>query len=180
MDQKELIQLAKVGNKEALVDLLKSVERSIYSTAFYYMGNEHDAKDITQEALIRVYTKLDSFEEKAQFTTWVQRITTNLCMDKFRSNKHNISIEGAEMIIQDCIDTEKEVENKIMVEDLMTKVMLLPEKIKAAMILRYFNEFSYQEIAEVLDIPVNTVKSYLFRGREKIYVEYHQGGVNNE
>ncbi|MGD9676788.1 MAG: RNA polymerase sigma factor [Vulcanibacillus sp.] len=180
MDQKELIQLAKTGNKEALVDLLKSVERSIYSTAFYYMGNEHDAKDITQEALIRVYTKLDSFEEKAQFTTWVQRITTNLCMDKFRSNKHNISIEGAEMIIQDCIDTEKEVENKIMVEELMTKVMLLPEKIKAAMILRYFNEFSYQEIAEVLDIPVNTVKSYLFRGREKIYVEYHQGGVNNE
>jgi len=180
VDQKELIQLAKVGNKEALVDLLKSVERSIYSTAFYYMGNEHDAKDITQEALIRVYTKLDSFEEKAQFTTWVQRITTNLCMDKFRSNKHNISIEGAEMVIRDCIDTEKEVENKIMVEDLMTKVMLLPEKIKAAMILRYFNEFSYQEIAEVLDIPVNTVKSYLFRGREKIYVEYHQGGVNNE
>lgn len=176
MDQKELIQLAKAGDKEAIVDLLKSVERPIYNTAFYFMGNEHDAKDITQEALIKVYTKLDSFEEKAQFKTWVQRITTNLCMDKFRSNKHDISIEGAELVVRDYIDTQKEIENKIMVEDLITKIMLLPKKIKAVMILRYVNEFSYNEISDVLGIPINTVKSYLFRGREKIYNDYHQGG----
>lgn len=179
MDQKELIQLAKAGDRKAIIDLLKSVEGPIYNTAFYFMKNEHDAKDIAQEALIRVYTKLDSFEEKSQFKTWVQRITTNLCMDKFRSNKHDISIEGTEMVVRDYLDTQKEVENKIMVEDLIVKIKLLPKNMKAVMVLRYVNEFSYNEISDILGIPLNTVKSYLFRGREKIYNEYHQGGGRN-
>ncbi len=176
MDQRELIRLAKAGDKKAIIDLLKSIEGSIYSTAFYFMKNEHDAKDITQEALIKVYTKLDSFEEKAQFKTWVQRITSNLCMDKFRSNKHDISIEGTELVVRDYLDTQKEVENKIMTEDLIIKIKQLPDNMKAVMILRYVNEFSYSEISDVLDIPLNTVKSYLFRGREKIYNEYYSGG----
>lgn len=175
--QNELIQSAKAGDQEALVQLLKSVEGTIYKTAFYFMGNEHDAKDATQDTLVKIYTKIDSFQEKSKFNTWVQRIATNICMDKFRMNKNDISIEGSEMVLKGNINVEKEIENKVLLEDLVKQIKLLPDKIKAVMILRYLHEFSYHEIAESLDLPLNTVKSYLFRGRDQLQKMYQQGGV---
>lgn len=181
MNQQNIIQLAKDGNEEAIVALLKNTESSVYKTAFYFMGNEHDAKDVTQEVLIKIYTKLNTFQEKSQFHTWVQRITTNICMDKFRKNKNDISLEGYEMLLPDYSNVEKEIENKELLEEIMTQIKSLPEKIKAVMILRYFQEFSYQEIADSLDIPINTVKSYLFRGRDQILTGMKtakQGGVH--
>ncbi len=181
MNQQKIIQSAKAGNREALIQLLKQIEGSIYTTAFYFMGNEHDAKDVTQEALLKVYTKLDTFQEKATFRTWVQRITTNICIDKFRRNKTDVSIEGLEMVLTDYSNIEEEVVNKEMMEELMEQISLLPEKIKSVMIFRYIHEFSYQEIANTLDIPINTVKSYLFRGRDQIQRKMKiagQGGVH--
>lgn len=172
MGQKELIHLAKAGNKEAMINLLKSVENSIFKTAFYFMGNEHDAKDAAQEALMKVYTKLNTFQEKSQFTTWVQRITTNVCMDKFRKNKNEFSFDSTEIILPDNLNIEKKIENKVMVEELIVLIYRLPEKIKAVMILRHFHEFSYQEISDVLNLPLNTVKSYLFRGRDQLQKDF--------
>lgn len=178
MNQQELIILAKAGDREALINLLKSIESSVYKTALYFMGNEHDAKDATQEALIKVYTKLDTFQEKAKFNTWVQRITTNICMDKFRKDKNDISIEGTEITISGNLDIEKEVENKILLEEITDYIQNLPDRIRAVIILRYMHEFSYQEIADSLDLPLNTVKSYLYRGRDILLKEFQQrGGV---
>lgn len=180
VNQKEQIKLAKNGDKEMLINLLKSVEKPIYNTAFYYMGNEYDAKDVTQEALIKIYTKINTFQEKSQFNTWVQRITYNICMDKFRKNRNEVSIDGAEIVLPSDFETEQEIENKIMVEELISKILVLPENIKAVMILRYVQEFSYKEIAEVMNVPLNTVKSYIYRGREKLIKEYNQGGDNDD
>ncbi len=177
--QQDLIQLSKAGNKDALIELLKSAEPSIYKTAFYFMGNEHDAKDVTQESLIKIYTKINTFQEKAKFNTWVQRITTNICMDKFRKNKNEISIEGTEMSLKGHLNVEKEIEDRLMVEDLINHMKNLSKTIKAVMILRYLHEFSYQEISEALDVPLNTVKSYLYRGRDQLIKAYQQGGVHN-
>lgn len=180
VNQQDLIKLAKAGNKEAFIELLRSVETPIYKTAFYYMGNEHDAKDVTQDALIKVYTKLNTFQEKSSFNTWVQRITTNICMDKFRKNKNDISIEGAELEIHEDLNIEDKVETKLLTEELIKYLINLPSKVRATMILRYLHEFSYQEIADSLDIPINTVKSYLFRGRDQLLREYqHRGGVHS-
>ncbi|MFT9487034.1 sigma-70 family RNA polymerase sigma factor [Tepidibacillus infernus] len=180
MNHIELVQLAKTGNQAALIDLLKSIEHSIYKTAYYFMGNEHDAKDVAQEALIKVYTKLSTFEEKAQFHTWVQRITTNICMDKYRKNKKEVSIDLFEMKLTNHSNIETEIENKMMVEELLAHMNQLPNKIRSVMILRYLQNFSYQEIAETLDLPLNTVKSYLFRGRDQLQAlinQTQQGGV---
>lgn len=178
MNQQDMIQLAKAGDKEALLNLLKDVEISIYKTAFYYMGNEHDAKDATQEALIKVYTKLDTYQEKAKFSTWVQRITTNVCMDKFRSSKNELSIDATELNIVEKSNIEKQIEDKIVIEELVVLIKKLPEKLKTVMILRYLHDFSYQEIADTLDLPINTVKSHIFRGRDQLLKEFQQGGVH--
>lgn len=179
-EQLELIQLAKSGDNQALIQVLKSIEPSIYKTAFYFMGNEHDAKDVTQDALMKVYTKLHTFQEKAQFKTWVQRITTNLCMDYFRKKREEISIEGSELPLSLKENLEEDVETKLMLEEVIVEINLLSPPLKAVMILRYLHEFSYQEIATALDIPLNTVKSHLYRGRDHLQAVMikKKGGVH--
>ena len=141
-EETRLIRLAKDGNQAAMVELLQKVERSIYNTALYYMKNEHDARDIAQEAMIRIYTKLDTFKEQAQFKTWTQRITINLCKDKFRSMKEALSIEGTELEIEASSDLEHEITNKLVAEDLIELINALPETMRDVMIMRYVQEFS--------------------------------------
>jgi RNA polymerase sigma-70 factor (ECF subfamily) len=178
--EEQLIELAKAGDQSAMVELLQAVEHPIYNTAFYYMKNEYDAKDIAQEAMVRIYTKIDTFKGQAQFKTWAQRITINLCKDHFRSRKENLSIEGAELEIKDKADLEQEITDKLVTEDVIEIIYALPEPMREVLILRYLQEFSYSEIADTLDIPLNTVKSHLFRGRERIYEEYYRGGDQSE
>ncbi len=175
-EETRLIRLAKDGDQAAMVELLQKVERPLYNTALYYMKNEHDARDIAQEAMIRIYTKLDTFKEQAQFKTWAQRITINLCKDKFCSTKEATSIDAHEMDIESSDDLEHEITNKLVAEDLIELINALPETMRDVMIMRYVQEFSYNEISDALEIPLNTVKSHLFRGRERIYEEYYRGG----
>lgn len=179
-EEERLIEQAKAGDQGAMVELLQAVERPIYNTAFYYMKNEHDAKDIAQEAMIRIYTKLDTFNGQAQFKTWAQRITINLCKDYFRSKKESLSIEGAELVLIAKVDLEQEITNNLVTENVIEIINTLPDLMRDVMILRYLQEFSYKEISETLNIPLNTVKSHLFRGRERIYKEYYQGGGRSE
>jgi RNA polymerase sigma-70 factor (ECF subfamily) len=94
----ETIKAAQAGDREALIALLRDIESHVYRTAYYILGNEQDAMDASQEALIRIYTKITSYEEKALFKTWVQRIVTNICIDKFRRTKPSVSIDEHEMV----------------------------------------------------------------------------------
>ena len=176
----EMIKAAQAGDREALITLLREIETHVYRTAFYILGNEHDASDAAQEALIRIYTKINSYEEKAQFKTWVQRIVTNICIDKFRRAKATVSIEEHEMVFSSNNNVEEEVLFTYVSQDIQEAIEQLPEHHRAVVVLRYLQDFSYSEIAECLDIPLNTVKSYLFRARQRLQDllhDYQKGGV---
>jgi len=136
--------------------------------------------DAAQEALIRIYTKINSYEEKAQFKTWVQRIVTNICIDKFRRAKPSVSIEEHEMVFQDNQNVESEVMSTYVAKDIQDAINKLPEHHRTVIVLRYLQDLSYNEIADCLDLPLNTVKSYLFRARQQLQnllQEYQKGGV---
>ncbi|MFC0215841.1 RNA polymerase sigma factor [Paenibacillus chartarius] len=176
----ELVKAAQSGDREALLTLLREIETHVYRTAYYMLNNEQDARDASQEALIRIYTKIQSYEEKAQFKTWVQRIVTNICIDKFRKTKPTVSIDEHEM----TFIAPKNVEDEVMLGDMSQAVReaidLLPENHRSVIILRYLHDFSYNEIAESLQLPLNTVKSYLFRARGQLQTllrDYEKGGV---
>jgi len=176
----ELIQAAQAGDRDALVTLLREIESHVYRTAYYILGNEQDALDAAQEALIRVYTKIGSYQEKAQFKTWVQRIVTNICIDKFRRTKPSVSIEEHEMIFRSDNNVEDEVISTYVAKDIQEAIERLPEHHRTVVVLRYLQDFSYNEIAETLDLPINTVKSYLFRARHQLQhllQDYQKGGV---
>ena len=136
--------------------------------------------DASQEALIRIYTKINSYEEKAQFKTWVQRIVTNIAIDKFRRAKPVVSIDEHNLVFMGNESVEKEVLSAYAAQDIRVAIEQLPEHHRAVVVLRYLQDFSYNEIAESLGLPLNTVKSYLFRARQQLQTllqDYEKGGV---
>jgi len=176
----ELVRAAQSGDDEALVTLLRDIEHHVYRTAYYVLGNEQDALDATQEALIRIYTKIRSYEEKALFKTWVQRIVTNICIDKFRKNKPTVSIEESEPHLIYSKDVEEEVMTTYMAQEVREAIDRLPNHHRTVIVLRYLQDLSYNEIADCLNLPLNTVKSYLFRARQQLQSllrDYQKGGV---
>jgi len=176
-----LIRAAQTGDRDALITLLREIETHVYRTAYYILNNEQDALDAAQEALIRIYTKIDSYEEKAQFKTWVQRIVTNICIDKFRRKKPTVSIEEHELVFQGKESVEREVMSGYLAQDIREAIDRLPEHHRTVVVLRYLQDFSYNEIADSLNLPLNTVKSYLFRARQQLQhllQDYQKGGVS--
>ena len=180
MVEQGLIKAAQEGDRDALITLLREIEHHVYKTAYYILNNEQDALDAAQEALIRIYTKIGSYEEKAQFKTWVQRIVTNICIDKFRRNKPTVSIEEHEMVFEGHDDVEHEVMRAYTSKDVREAINQLPEHHRTVIVLRYIQDLSYNEIADCLDLPLNTVKSYLFRARQQLQnllADYEKGGM---
>ncbi|USB34418.1 sigma-70 family RNA polymerase sigma factor [Paenibacillus sp. YPG26] len=181
MVEQGLIRAAQSGDRDALITLLREIEQQVYRTAYYILNNEQDAHDAAQEALIRVYTKIDSYEEKAQFKTWVQRIVTNICIDKFRRNKPTVSIDEHEMVFQGKENVERQVMSAYLAQDIQEAINRLPDHHRSVVVLRYVQDLSYSEIADCLDLPLNTVKSYLFRARQQLQnllQDYQKGGVS--
>jgi RNA polymerase sigma factor (sigma-70 family) len=175
-----LIKAAQAGDKEALVSLLREIESQVYRTAYYILNHEQDALDVAQEALIRIYTKIDSYEEKAQFRTWVQRIVTNICIDKFRRKRPSVSIDEHDLVFHSGDNVEGEVLAAYAADEIREAIGKLPEHHRTVVVLRYLQDFSYNEIADSLGLPLNTVKSYLFRARQQLQVllhDYQKGGV---
>jgi RNA polymerase sigma factor (sigma-70 family) len=183
VQEEELIKAAKQGDREALIQLLREIETPLYRTAFYMLGNEQDALDATQEALIKVYKNIHSFEYKAKFLTWAGRIVTNVCIDKCRQAKKNVSIDEHDYILQTqgVNHVENEFEKNIFDSELRLAIDKLPEQHRLIVVMRYIQDLSYKEIAETVDLPINTVKSYLFRARQQLQTllqDYQKGGVS--
>ncbi|GAA0135984.1 sigma-70 family RNA polymerase sigma factor [Paenibacillus sp. YSY-4.3] len=181
MVEQELIRAAQTGDRDALITLLREIENQVYRTAYYILNDEQDAHDAAQEALIRIYTKIDTYEEKAQFKTWVQRIVTNICIDKFRRKKPTVSIEEHEIVFEGKDNVEREVMSGYIAQDIREAIDQLPEHHRSVVVLRYLQDFSYNEIAESMNLPLNTVKSYLFRARQQLQhllQDYQKGGVS--
>lgn len=140
------------------------------------LHNAQEAEDIVQETFLRVYTNLNRYDDNLKFSTWIYRIGTNLCIDRLRKRKASYSLdaevsdsEGADwysLLPSDERTPEGELILSETQEQVRRAVDALPEKYKSAVILRYMHDMSLQEIAEVLDMPVTTVKTRVHRGRE--------------
>lgn len=110
----------------------------------------------------------------------MQRIVTNICIDKFRRNRPTVSIDEHDLVFVGEESVEKEVMSAYVAQDIREAIDRLPEHHRAVVVLRYLQDFSYNEIAESLNLPLNTVKSYLFRARQQLQTmlqDYEKGGV---
>lgn len=174
----ELVKKSLQGDTEAFDELVLRYQNKIYTLSFRYMGNEDDAYDMAQEAFIKAYRSLRSFKGDSTFGTWMYRITTNVCLDELRRRKRRIiplSLDEP-LATREGDEVEKEIADPSPAADIIYEQKEFSQYIQAVLnqikpehkttiILRDMMELTYEEIAEVLNCSVGTVKSRLSRAR---------------
>ena len=172
----DLILQAQKGNQNAFEELVYRYDRNVLSIAFKYANNEDDAKDLYQEVFIRVYRGIKNFRFQSEFSTWLFRITTNVCLTyKSRSKEHlRVSIDNNYDDEENEISTTKElVYDGLSPEEISSGKSDLGEIVNAAVdslspkqrmtfILKHYEGYKIREIAEMLNCKEGTVKKYLF------------------
>ena len=148
-------------------------ERQVYAVCFHMMGSREDAQDCAQETMLRAYKAFGSFRRDASFSTWITRIAINVCTDALRKRRPVSSLDAMrEETNFDLPDTGPtayaRLEQKERLRLLREGLMELPEDMRQIIVLRDMRGMSYDEIAEVLDLPLGTVKSRVNRAREKL------------
>jgi RNA polymerase sigma-70 factor (ECF subfamily) len=172
-----LAKLARNGDRHAFAELVELYKDKIFHLAYRMLNNKHEAEDAVQETFLRVYTNLHRYDENQKFSTWIFRIATNHCIDRLRKRKHTAYSLDAEMPDGEGNDyysmlashddlPEKQIILSETQQQIRKAIDALPEKYKAVVILRYLQDMSLQEISDVLDMPVTTVKTRVHRGRE--------------
>lgn len=176
--EKQLIKKAKNGDENSFESLILSCQGRAFNIALRYLRNEEDALDALQESFIKIYRNLNTFKEDSKFDTWVYRIVVNTCNDMIRKNnrrKNTDSIyrnDGEKetvLEIPDVSDAPEEVYDKKEKQDhILSCLEKLNPGQKEIIILRDIQGFTYEEISEILECSIGTVKSKINRSRLKL------------
>ncbi|MFD2043369.1 RNA polymerase sigma factor SigW [Ornithinibacillus salinisoli] len=175
---KDKIKQVKKGDQAAYEDVVLFFQDKIFQHCYRMLGNKHEAEDIAQEAFIRAYVNIHSYDENRKFSTWLYRIATNLTIDRIRKRKPDYYLDaevkgtdGLDMYSQLATNErlpEEEVQGMELQNYIQNEMLNLPPKYRSIIMLRYLEEFSLQEISDILDIPLGTVKTRIHRGREAL------------
>jgi len=171
----ELIIRAQNGNASAFEELIYNYDKKVLALAMKYVKNEDDAKDIYQEVFIRVFKGLKKFQFQSEFSTWLFRITTNVCLTYVSRKKDhtklsefdidetdNINSMNRDELIYDGISPEEEAAGNDVGEIVNAAVETLSPKQKMTFVLKHYEGYKIREIAEMLNCKEGTVKKYLF------------------
>ncbi len=166
------------GDQNAFGEIVELYKDKVFHICFRMLGNRHEAEDIAQEAFVRAYVNIKTFNQNKKFSTWLFRIATNLCIDRIRKKKPDYYLDaevsgtdGLTMYSQVASSTplpEDEVENLELQSTIQQEISKLPEKYRSVIVLKYIEELPLQEISEILDLPLGTVKTRVHRGREAL------------
>ena len=179
-----LVQRAQAGDRDALSALVQSQQTYVYSIAMSLMHNPADAADMTQEAFIRLLRSLGTYRGETKFTTWLYRLVTNICLDGLRRRGRPVeslddtaSTQGgddAQSAGERLADNdrwthpEEELELRESATEVRAALGQLPAPQRLALTLHYFQEMRYEDIADTMGLPLNTVKSHIRRGKERL------------
>jgi RNA polymerase sigma-70 factor (ECF subfamily) len=164
---RQTLEALRAGERRAWEKVLAMCRRQVFNIAYGFAGNAEDAEDWAQEALLQVYRRIGTFRGDADLSTWVYRVTVNVCIGKIRRRKSNTSSldemdDHAMPAIEDPTPSILSREEEAIVR---SAVAQLPPKLSPPVILHYFQGLGYDEIAKVLDIPLGTVKSRINRAK---------------
>lgn len=181
----DLIRKIKKGDMESFNELVRRYETKIYSVAYRFMGNHADAGDLAQETFIRMYQALPGFRGESSFSTWLYRIAANACRDELRKRQRRRSISMDELIenspasvpVAAGNDSPEEVlqrnETQRHVQECLNR---LSDDHRLVLVMREIQGLSYEEIAEVLNCSLGTVKSRISRARNALKEKIREKG----
>ena len=188
MQDELLIRRAQRGDADAFEQLLLEHQKNVYNLCYRMAGNPDDAMDLSQETFLRAWRCLDQYQFASAFSTWLYRLCSNICIDFLRRRRRQQTVpltfedaDGEEQTyaVPDAQPLpEEQVELKLTRETLAAAMaQLLPEP-RAVLQLRVVNEMSYEQIADVLDIQIGTVKSRLSRARNQLKKILERGNLS--
>lgn len=178
----DVVRRAQAGDPQALTELITGQQHYVYSIAMSVLRQPEDAADLTQEAFIRLMRVLPQYSGESRFTTWLYRLVVNLCRDELRRRGRQVQLapvvdDGDDQAINpldsiadddraaDPLRALGDNELRLAVRNALSQ---LEEHYRLSLTLYYFDDLKYTDIAEILDVPLNTVKSYIRRGKERL------------
>lgn len=178
----ELVTRAQQGSEKAYRELLGRFQRPVFSIIYRMIRDREQAEDLAQETFVRVFNNIDRYDPRYKFSSWIFKIATNLTIDHIRRKElDTVSIDGsrnavtAEQIEATSItiaspdeNPEELLEARQLGEEIESAIGKLRPEYRAAILLRHVDGREYQEIAEILSLPLGTVKTYIHRGRNEL------------
>lgn len=170
----QLVRQAQQGDADAFGALVDQHQLFVYNLALRTLGNPDDAADTAQEAFVRAWLAIRNFREQASFRTWLYRITLNLCFNKAPGIRRRLNEMTDDEVVEtpepysSAADPEGHLETNERLGLLHVAIDRLPEQYRLLVSLRYQDDLSYEEIANLLNIPVSAVKTGLFRARGRL------------
>jgi RNA polymerase sigma-70 factor (ECF subfamily) len=174
----ELVELCIHGDKQAYAHLFERHNRMVFNFAYRVLGNAEDAEDVLQEVFLRAYLALSRFRRESKFSTWLYSIASNVCIthkrkkekrEQLTETRELMSKKGASLKVARTMNNPEEIVVKREFSERVRKIVAsLPAQYSVVITLRYFNEFSYEEIAETLGLSLANVKTRLFRAKEML------------
>jgi RNA polymerase sigma-70 factor (ECF subfamily) len=187
MTDEAVIGLVLSGNTNAFSEIVDRYRDSVFGMALRFTGNQNDAQDVSQEIFIRVYGNLHRFNGRSKFSTWLYRISYNLCIDWTRKHRRDRQSAGFTDDDLEIADSRAGPEERFFElhrrRELRKAINGLKEKYRNILILFYYQGLSYEVIAEILEIPVKTVETQLYRARKQLRSKLAgkaEGGVPDE
>ncbi len=178
MSDTEIIEQLKLGNEQAFRRLVESHQKLVVNTCFGLVHNREDAEDIAQDVFIEVFRNIDKFRADAKLSTWLYRIAVNRSLNHIRDNKKSkwfqsfedeVGAKSKQLQLLQSANSDQpefELENKQRAIILYEAVGSLPKNQQVAFTLSKYEELSYQEIAEIMELSVSSVESLLFRAKK--------------
>ena len=183
----ELVARSTGGDLDAFNQLVVRWERPIFALAYRVIGREEDARDVCQDTFLRAYRALGGFKGQAKFSSWLYRIALNLCRDWIRRERRTPVAQAPEGV--DLIELAGETSPSDSVEELVARREIgravaramadLPEEQRTAIILKEYHGLTFQEIADMLECPLSTVKARLYQGLSVLRRQLARAGVQN-
>lgn len=176
-EELEWIQAILSGDKQAYAHIINKYKNQLFATILRMTRNPQDAQDLVQEAFIKVYKQLGQYNGNGSFSGWIYRVAINHCLDELRKKHYSMKqVEMNEEMAPTSVHPEVILLKKEKQRQLERLIATLPKDERIIILLRYVNELSYEEMSEILDIPVSTIRNKLHRAKKKMRTTIEQRG----
>lgn len=177
MDEQVVIKQILAGDKQAYIHIINTYKNPLYSTILRMTRNPQTAQDFVQEAFIKIYEQLPKYDGMGSFKSWLYRVAINYCIDEFRKKSYQLKSEE----LHDTHLINEQHPEVILLKNEQSRqleklIAGLPEIERMIVLLRYVNELSYDEMAQLLDIPLSDVRNKLHRAKKKMRQQVKEGG----
>ena len=170
LSDSNLVRNTLQGDTYAYGELVHRYQASVFNVCYRLLGEQREAEDLAQEVFIRAYQRLQSFDAQRPFGPWIRRVAANLCYNHLQINQPVLLpiLDEQDYEVEKSHDPQTMIEISEKNKAVRQAIAKLPPAYRMVLELRHYHELSYEEIAEELNLPLNTIRSHLFRARKKM------------